>query len=421
MLDRKWVLDNLEDVAASRPDAISASDSEELRRLSESRLELIKQVEGLRHGRKTASEAIGQKKRAGEDTEAEQQAVREIGQKISELEASADDVNQKLDELLLRIPNVPLGDVPDGVTEDDNVEVRAWGQIPDTADWRKPHWELGEDLGIIDLERGAKVSGSRFAFMCGLGARLERVLANWMMSVHADDGYDEVIPPYLVRPEALYGTGQLPKFAEDSFRTEGGDYYLIPTAEVPVTNMVANEILESDELPRKLVAFSPCFRAEAGAAGRDTRGIIRVHQFHKVELVRIERPEDSLRGLEELTAQAEKILQLLNLPYRVVRLCKGDLGFSAAMTYDLEVWLPGQQRWLEISSCSTFTDFQARRAKIRYRPAAGEKPGFVHTLNGSALAVGRTVVAIVENFQNEDGSITVPEPLREAMKVDKIA
>lgn len=417
MLDRKWVLEHLDQAIQARPGG--SVDGKRLAELGPQRIQLLQQAEELRHTRKTVSAEIGAKKKAGENTDTIQAEVRQMAERIAAIEAELAEVEAELDALMLTLPNLPSADVPDGVDAEQNQIVREWGRVPEAQAWHKPHWETGEALGILEFERAAKVAGARFAFMRGLGARLELTLATWMMSVHAEAGYEELIPPYLVRPEAMQGTGQLPKFAEDSFRTID-DRYLIPTAEVPVTNFYRDEILPPEGVPKKFVAFSPCFRAEAGAAGRDTRGIVRVHQFHKVELVHFERPEHSAAALEALTAQAEKLLQLLELPYRTALLCKGDMGFSAAKTYDLEVWLPGQRRWMEISSCSTFGDFQARRANIRYRPEAEAKPQYVHTLNGSGLAVGRTVVAILENYQQADGTVKVPKVLIPRLGIDTI-
>jgi seryl-tRNA synthetase len=317
---------------------------------------------------------------------------------------------------LLAIPNLPHESVPIGNSEQDNVEIRKWGAPPVFSFEPKPHWELAHELGILDFEAAAKVTGSRFVFYKGLGARLERALISFMMDLHSDrHGYEEMMPPYIVNRESLTGTGQLPKFEEDVFQIAGTDYYLIPTAEVPVTNYCRDEILSAGELPKNFVAYSACFRSEAGAAGRDTRGLIRQHQFDKVELVKLVKPEDSYEELEKLTREAEEVLKLLKLPYRTVVLCTGDLGFSAAKTYDLEVWMPSSGTYREISSCSNFEDFQARRANIRFRRSAKDKPEFVHTLNGSGLAVGRTVAAIIENYQQADGSVIIPEVLRPYM------
>ncbi len=421
MLDRKWLIGNLQDArqGLARRGAAVIAGLEAIVQLDADRRALVAGVEEKRHARKTASEEIGRRKKAGEDTAESQAAVRALGEEITALDAQLATIEEQFEARLREIPNLPLDEVPDGVGEHDNVVVRTHGEAV-APDWAKPHWDIGEALGILDLERASRVSGARFAFVRGMAARLELELAAWMMAVHAEAGYEAILPPYLVRSEALVGTGQLPKFAEDLFHIEKQDLWLIPTAEVPVTNLLAGEILEAGDVPQRFVAFSPCFRAEAGAAGRDTRGIIRVHQFHKVELVRFERPQQSRAALDELLGHAERILQLLELPYRVVKLCAGDMGFSAAMTYDLEVWLPGQRRWLEISSCSTFGDFQARRAGLRFRPEPGGKPEYMHTLNGSGLAVGRTLVAILENGQQPDGSVRLPAVLKDRLGSDTI-
>src|SRR5690606_13525945 len=335
---------------------------------------------------------------------------------IKALEDEVRDVDARLRDLLLSIPNIPHESVPYGESEADNVEVRRWGTPREFSFEPKPHWEIGAKLGILDFERAAKIAGSRFVVYKGLGARLERALINFMIDVHVNEhGYTEIWPPYLVNAASMIGTGQLPKFAEDMFKVDGDDYYLIPTAEVPVTNLHRDEILSADELPKYYVAYSACFRAEAGSHGRDTRGLIRQHQFDKVELVKFVRPETSYEELEKLVADAEDILRRLGLPYRVTMMCTADVGFAAAKKYDPEVWMPSYGRYVEISSCSNFEDFQARRANIRYRPAPKAKPEYVHTLIGSGLALCRTLAAILENYQNEDGSVTIPEALRPYM------
>lgn len=383
---------------------------------------LVAESDQLKHQRNEVSQEIARLKRAGEDAEARIAEMRQVSDRIKELDERIRQLEAEIDELLLSIPNVPHETVPDGASDADNVEVRCWGEPPTFAFDPKPHWKLAERLGILDFEAAAKVTGSRFVFYKGLGARLERALINFMIDLHVREfGYEEVFPPYLVHRHSMIGTGQLPKFEEDAFRVVDSDYYLIPTAEVPVTNLHREEILGPDDLPKKYVAYSACFRAEAGAAGRDTRGLIRLHQFNKVELVQFVKPEDSYEALEALTAQAETVLQRLGLPYRVVALCAGDLGFAAAKTYDIEVWLPSAGTYREISSCSNFEDFQARRAQIRFRRAPKAKPEFVHTLNGSGLAVGRTVAAILENYQQADGSVVIPEALRPYMGVEVIA
>lgn len=380
------------------------------------RRELLHEVEQLKNRRNTVSQEVAAKKRAGEEAESLILEMRDVGDRIKSLDEEIRVVETELDLVLLSIPNVPHASVPVGKSEDDNIELRKWGQPAEFGHEPKAHWELAQDLDILDFERAAKVTGSRFTFYKGLGARLERALINFMMDLHAEEhGYEEMLPPYIVNRDSMTGTGQLPKFAEDVFKLEGTDYFLIPTAEVPVTNYHRDEILAIEELPKNYVAFSACFRSEAGASGRDTRGLIRQHQFNKVELVKLTLPERSYEELEALTQNAEKVLQLLKLPYRVMALCSGDMGFSSAKTYDLEVWLPSAGCYREISSCSNFEDFQARRAGIRFRRDAKAKPEYVHTLNGSGLALGRTVAAILENYQQPDGSVVIPEALRPYM------
>jgi seryl-tRNA synthetase len=386
--------------------------------LDEERRRLITQVETLRHERKVTSEEIGRLKRAGDEASASLLAkeVKSLGERLKELEDELSRVEEELKELLITLPNLPHVSVPVGESDKDNVVVKRWGEPPKFDFEPKPHWDIGVNLGILDFERAAKIAGSRFAVYYGAGALLERALINFMLDLHTKKhGYKEVLPPFLVNSASMFGTGQLPKFREELFKVEDWDFYLIPTAEVPVTNLHRDEILPEEALPLYYTAYTPCFRAEAGAHGRDTRGIIRQHQFNKVELVKFVVPEASYEELESLLLDAEEVLQLLGLHYRVVVLCTGDLGFAAAKTYDIEVWAPGQGRYIEISSCSNFEDFQARRANIRYRPKGGGKPRFVHTLNGSGLAVGRTVMAILENFQQEDGSVIIPEVLRPYM------
>jgi seryl-tRNA synthetase len=384
----------------------------EFRELDAQRRAAISESERLQADKNEESDAIGKLKKAGEDTTARQQKVREIDDRMAALKEKRNELDEMFRSMLASVPNVPHETVPVGRSSDDNVEVRRLGE-PRSFDFHpKPHWDLGPDLNILDMERAAKVTGARFAVYIGPGAKLERALINFMLDVHTKEhGYTEVLPPFMINSASLFGTGQLPKFAADLFKLENTDYWLAPTAEVPVTNLFRDETLESEKLPIKLCAYTPCFRSEAGSYGRDVRGIIRQHQFQKVELVKFTRPEQSYDELEKLTADAERILQKLGLPYRTVALCTGDIGFSAAKTYDIEVWLPGQNDYKEISSCSNFEAFQARRASIRYKPAKG-KTEFLHTLNGSGLAVGRTWVAIVENYQQQDGSVVVPEALR---------
>lgn len=380
------------------------------------RREKLTESDQLKNRRNMVSQEVAKLKKSGANADELIAEMREVGERIKQLDEEVRLLEAEMDLLLLSVPNVPHASVPVGASEEDNVELRKVGAPREFGFEPKPHWEIAEALGILDFERAAKVTGSRFVFYRGLGARLERALINFMMDLHADEhGYEEVLPPYIVNRNSLIGTSQLPKFEEDLFKIEGMEYFLIPTAEVPVTNLHREEILSAEDLPKRFVAFSGCFRSEAGAAGRDTRGLIRQHQFNKVELVQLTAPEQSYEVLEQLTGHAEKVLQLLGLPYRVMLLCTGDMGFGSAKTYDLEVWLPSAGTYREISSCTNFEDFQARRAGIRFRPEAGAKPEFVHTLNGSGLAVGRTVAAIIENYQQADGSVVVPKALRPYM------
>ncbi len=385
--------------------------------LDTKRRELLQETELLKNRRNTVSGEVAQRKKNKEDAEELILEMRQVSDRIKALDEEIRNLETEIDSMTLAIPNLPDSSVPVGASEEDNVELRRNGKPRQFAFEPKAHWDIAQELGILDFEAGAKVTGSRFTFYKGLGARLERALINFMMDVHSGDhGYEEILPPYIVNRDSLVGTGQLPKFEEDLFKLTDTDYYLIPTAEVPVTNYHREEILSKEELPKYYVAYSSCFRSEAGAAGRDTRGLIRQHQFNKVELIKVVEPETSYEELEKMTANAERILQLLGLPYRVLGLCTGDMGFSAAKTYDLEVWLPESNMYREISSCSNVEDFQARRASIRYRKDTKSKPEFVHTLNGSGLAVGRTVAAILENYQQEDGSVIVPEVLRPYMR-----
>jgi seryl-tRNA synthetase len=384
--------------------------------LDASRRAKLTESEQLKNRRNVVSQEVAQLKKTGGNADALIAEMREVGDRIKQLDEEVRELEAEMDKLLLAVPNVPHESVPVGASEEDNVEQRRVGS-PRAFDFEpRAHWELAADLDILDFERAARATGARFVFYKGLGARLERALINFMMDLHADQhGYEEVLPPYIVNRDSLVGTGQLPKFAEDVFKLEGMDYFLIPTAEVPVTNLHREEILNAEDLPKRFVAYSSCFRSEAGSAGRDTRGLIRQHQFNKVELVHLSAPDNSFDMLEEMTGHAERVLQLLGLPYRVMLLCTGDMGFGSTKTYDLEVWFPSQGVYREISSCSNMWDFQARRAGIRYRPEPGAKPEFVHTLNGSGLAVGRTFAAILENYQQADGTIVVPEALRPYM------
>jgi seryl-tRNA synthetase len=392
---------------------------ESFRELDQQRRAAISRTEQLKARRNAESQEIAKLKREGADTSERQKEMRAIGEEIAGLDKQAAEFEEQFRELLTGIPNIPHESVPAGRDESQNVEVRRCGEAPQFDFEPKAHWDLGPELGILDFERAAKITGARFALYMGMGAKLERALINFMLDTHTrEHGYTEVLPPFLVNSDSLFGTGQLPKFKEDLFKIEGHDFWLIPTAEVPVTNIFRNETLDESALPTSFCAYTPCFRSEAGSYGRDVRGIIRQHQFQKVELVKFTRPDQSYDELEKLTADAEDILRRLGLPYRTVVLCTGDMGFSSAKTYDIEVFLPGQNGFKEISSCSNFEAFQARRAGIRYR--TGKKSELVHTLNGSGLAVGRTWVAIVENYQQKDGSVVVPEALRPYLNTEVI-
>ncbi len=413
MLELRFIRENLELVRKkTERRGIEDSRIEDFQKVDLERRELLGELERLRNNRKTVSAEIAELKKQQQDAEALILEMRGAGERIKELENTLAGVEENLQDIVMGIPNLCDDSVPAGMDEDDNVEVKKWGDIPQFAFEPKSHWEIGENLGILDFERAAKLSGARFALLKGLGSRLERSLINFMLDLHTQKhGYEEVLPPFMVNSTSMTATGQLPKFEEDLFRIKGWDLYLIPTAEVPVTNIHRDETLAEKELPVKYCSYTPCFRSEAGSYGKDTRGLIRQHQFDKVELVKFSRPEDSGAELESLLADAEEVLQLLKLPYRVVTLCSGDLGFSATKTYDIEVWMPAQNKYREISSCSNFGDFQARRGGVRYRPRDSKKSRLVHTLNGSGLAVGRTLAAILENFQRDDGSIYLPEVL----------
>jgi len=416
MLDLHYVREHPEEVAEAVRRRRMELPFDRFRELDRSRRDLLVRVEALKKERNEKSRSIGRIMKEGGDADAARAEVREIGAEIGRLEGELESAQDGLDAFMRDLPNIPHSSVPEGAGEEDNPVLRKWGEPPRFDFECKAHWDLGVELGILDFERAAKISGARFALYLGDGALLERALIQFMLDLHTrEHGYTELLPPFMVNAEACFGTGQLPKFEEDLFKVEPGGFYLVPTAEVPVTNMHADEIFDAEQLPLAYTAYTACFRSEAGSYGKDVRGLIRQHQFNKVELVRFCRPEESYAQLDLLTAHAEEVLRRLGLPYRVVELCTGDLGFSSAKTYDLEVWLPGQQLYREISSCSNFESFQARRAKIRYRPAKGAKPALVHTLNGSGLAVGRTLLAILENFQQADGSVIVPEPLRPYM------
>ncbi|AFC27008.1 SerS [Paenibacillus mucilaginosus 3016] len=417
MLDVKLLRGDLDRVKQGLSNrGANLDDLDRFTSLDTNRRQLLQEVEQLKNRRNVVSQEVAQLKKAKENADHLIEEMKVVGDRIKALDEEIRVLEADLDSILMSLPNMPQDSVPVGSSEEENVEIRRVGDVPAFGFEPKPHWEVAQALDILDFENAGKVTGSRFVFYKGLGARLERALINFMMDLHADQhGYEEMLPPQIVNRDSLTGTGQLPKFAEDVFKLEGTDYFLIPTAEVPVTNYHRDDILSAEDLPKYFVAFSACFRSEAGSAGRDTRGLIRQHQFNKIELVKLTLPEQSNDELEKLTADAEKVLQLLKLPYRVLSLCTGDIGFSSSKTYDLEVWLPNSNTYREISSCSNFEDFQARRANIRFRRDAKAKPEFVHTLNGSGLALGRTVAAILENYQQEDGSVLIPEVLRPYM------
>ncbi len=414
MLELAYVREHLERVKKSfRDRGLGGAELDEFVARDQERRDAITQVETLKAERNRASGEIGRLKKEGQDASALMAQMKETSARIKQLDKRAAELDQEMKDFLLTVPNLPHQSVPVGRSAADNAEVRRWGEPPKFDFEPKAHWDLGPALGILDFERASKIAGARFVLYSGLGARLERALANFMLDLHTrKHGYTEVLPPFIVNSTSLVGTAQLPKFAADLFKLEGTDYWLIPTAEVPVTNMFRDETLDADQLPLKLVAWTPCFRSEAGSYGKETRGIVRQHQFQKVELVKFVRPEQSYEELESLTREVETVLQQLGLPYRVVALSTGDLGFAAAKTYDLEVWLPGENGYKEISSCSNFEGFQARRAGIRYRLPGKKKSDYVHTLNGSGLAIGRTWMALVENYQQADGTVVVPEVLR---------
>ncbi|QSQ08609.1 Serine--tRNA ligase [Koleobacter methoxysyntrophicus] len=417
MLDIKLVRNNPELIREAVKKRGEEIDLDGFLKLDEKRRELLYEVEQLKSQRNTVSQEIGRLKQQGLDAEDKILLMREVSQKIKDMDEEIKEVEKEIGEFLLTIPNIPHETVPVGESEEDNVEVRRWGE-PGKFDFEaKAHWDIGEDLGILDFGAASKMTGSRFALYKGLGARLERALINFMLDLHiTEHGYKEIFPPFIVHRNSMIGTGQLPKFEEDAFKLYNNtDYFLIPTAEVPVTNLHREEILDGNRLPLYYVAYSACFRSEAGSHGRDTRGLIRQHQFNKVELVKFVEPETSYDELEKLVNNAEEVLRRLKLPYRVVLMCTADLGFTAAKKYDLEVWMPSYNRYVEISSCSNFEDFQARRADIKYRPDNKSKARYVHTLNGSGLAVGRTVAAILENYQQKDGSVIIPEVIRPYM------
>jgi len=419
MLDLKRIRSNKDEIKAAlsnRGEDFDLTVIDKVVELDESRRAILVEVENKKNQRNTESALVPKLKKAGEDASEVLQRMKSLSDEIKELDDKVRAIDEEIEYIMLRIPNIPNPLVPDGATDEDNVEIKRWGEPRKFENEPKAHWDLGVDLKILDFERAGKVTGSRFTFYRGLGARLERALISYFLDTHVDiNGYTEIMPPLMANRNSMKGTGQLPKFEEDAFTIQNNGYFLIPTAEVPVTNYYRDEILVGEELPIKHVAYSACFRSEAGSAGRDTRGLVRQHQFNKVELVKFTKQEQSYEELDKLVKDAESILEGLGLPYRKVRICKGDLGFTAALKYDLEVWMPSYNKYVEISSCSNFEDFQARRANIKYREDAKAKPQFVHTLNGSGLAVGRTFAAILENYQNEDGSVTIPEVLRKYM------
>lgn len=424
MLDLKRIRNNPEEIKKAlknRGEDFNESTIDEIISLDEQRRTILFEVENLKSKRNKASSEIPKLKKAGEDVTSIMEEMRKLGDEIKDHDNKLSDVDSKIEYIMLRMPNIPNPQVPEGASDDDNIEIKRWGEPTKFNFEAKAHWDIGTDLNILDFERGGKVAGSRFTIYKGIGARLERAIINYFLDKHTfENGYEEVLPPYMVNRESMVGTGQLPKFEEDAFKVDNNGYFLIPTAEVPVTNMYRNEVLRGENLPIKHVSYTACFRAEAGSAGRDTRGLVRQHQFNKVELVKFCRPEESYDELDKLVKDAESVLQGLGLPYRIVRICKGDLGFTAALKYDIEVWMPSYNRYVEISSCSNFEDFQARRANIKYKENQKDKPQFVHTLNGSGVAIGRTVAAILENYQREDGSVEIPEVLRRFVNFDEI-
>ncbi|MCK9197480.1 MAG: serine--tRNA ligase [Syntrophales bacterium] len=422
MLDIKFIRQNTELVRKKMLERGQEMDMSPFLNLDSRRRDILQEVEKLRNDRNTVSKDIGEKKKKKEDASEQIARMGEVSARIKSLDDELKKVEEELNAMIMVIPNIPHESVAYGTSSEDNPVIRVWGEKPRFSFAPKPHWDIGEDLKILDFERGAKITGARFTVYMGLGAMLERAIINFMLDLHIfDHGYTEVLTPFMVNRESMTATGQLPKFEADLFRVDQVDYFLIPTAEVPVTNIHRDEILNEKELPIYYVSYSPCFRAEAGSYGKDTRGLIRQHQFNKVEMVKFSRPETSYDELEKLTANAEEVLQRLNIPYRTVSLCTADLGFSSAKTYDVEAWLPGQDAYREISSCSNFEDFQSRRAAIRFRREETGKLDFVHTLNGSGLAAGRTVVAVLENYQQADGSVVIPEALRPYMKgIDRI-
>lgn len=419
MLDLKRIRNNPEEIKKqllNRGEDFELSVIDEVVSLDEKRRKILVEVEALKNKRNQDSGEIAKIKRSGGNADALVMEMKQVSDNIKKYDIQLSEINDKIEYIMLRIPNIPNPAVPEGKLDEDNVEIRRWMEPTKFEFEPKAHWDIGTNLNILDFERGGKVAGSRFTFYRGLGARLERAIISYYLDFHTEKhGYEEILPPYMVNRTSMTGTGQLPKFEEDAFRVANNDFFLIPTAEVPVTNFYRSEVLKGEDLPIKYVAYSACFRAEAGSAGRDTRGIIRQHQFNKVELVKFTKPEQSYDELEKLTNDAEDVLKGLKIPYRVVKICKGDLGFTATLKYDIEVWMPSYNRYVEISSCSNFEDFQARRVNIKYKETPKDKPQYIHTLNGSGVAIGRTVAAILENYQQQDGSVMIPEVLKPYM------
>lgn len=422
MIDIKLLRENFDMVKAALDRRKENIDLDKFTAIDTKRRELIQKVEQLKNRQNLVSKEVPQMKKEGKDTTELLEEMKNLSNEIKVYDQEIREIEQEVNDFMLTIPNIPNPTVPDGETDEDNVEIRKWGEPKQFSFEPKAHWDIGTDLDILDFETAAKITGARFTVYKGLGARLERALINFMLDMHTDEhGYTEVLPPFMVHRKSMIGTGQLPKFEEDAFKVEGTEYFLVPTAEVPVTNMYRDQILLKEQLPIKHCSYTACFRAEAGSAGRDTRGLIRQHQFNKVELVKFVAPEDSYSELEALTKDAEEVLQRLGIPYRVVKICIGDLGFTAAMKYDIEVWMPSYNKYVEISSCSNFESFQARRANIKYKENVKDKANFIHTLNGSGVAIGRTTAAILENYQQEDGSIIIPEALKPYLNgIDKI-
>jgi seryl-tRNA synthetase len=416
MLDIRWIRSNVEETKRFLANRNNDMNIDALLSLDAEKRSLLVESEELKAKRNEGSRKVSHARAAGEDAAGLMEEMRVVGERVKTIDARITEIDAALDDLLLRVPNRPHETCPVGRDENDNVEIRKWGEVPTFPFEPKPHWDIGEALGIMDFERGASLAQSRFTVLKGLGAKVERALLNFMLDLHTEKhGYKEIEPPFMVNSATMQGTGQLPKFAEELYKCEGDDLWLIPTAEVPLTNLHAGDILEEDALPLYYTAYTPCFRREAGSYGRDIRGFLRQHQFDKVEMVKLCTPETSYDELEKLTANAEEVLQLLKIPYRVICLSTGDMGFGSSKTYDIEVWLPSQNKYREISSCSNCEDFQARRMNTRYRPKDGGKPRFVHTLNGSGIAIGRTLIAVIENYQQEDGSFLVPDVLRPYM------